>query len=231
MRRAAGEGILTIPPQRRGQVEIVRGHAILRGPLDAVGFIPLMPDASDSIPFLVEVKNVSDWIYAWDQRLWELLVKAAEIGQHEPILPLLACPYSDVTAAREASDIGFLRVQYQEQLFTDDQEKVPTDRFRSVVEEFGLTAVQCSEDEPHNQMVDFFSNVPRRRTRAPNGKWAEWFQILSERFHRLSPVILNFDALSGSLDVETRSSVHRAFFHAARGAANWNFQGGWARNT
>ena len=230
MRRAAGDGILTIPQQRRGQVSRVRGNRIERGPLDALGFLPNLPHASSSVPFLVEVKNVSDWIYAWDQRLWELLVKAAEIGQHEPVLPLLACPYSDITAAREASDIGFLRIQYQEQLFTDDPEKIPSDRFSEVVAEFGLVASQWPEDQPHPTMVEFFANVPRRRVRGRQGRWTEWYKLLSERFFRLSPLILDFDALAGPLEPATRSHVHRAFFEAARGVADWNFQGGWARS-
>jgi hypothetical protein len=229
LQAAAGIGQFVIPNQRVGHVPTVLGSHVTKGPLDALALLPDLERWGAPVAMVIEVKNVHEWIYAWDRRLWELLVKAAGLALEHLVFPVLACAHSDITAQRMGIDLGFSRAPYGIQLFTTDTYRVPDDAFSSIAEEFGLLALRHPADEPFTPLVDFFANQPRREARSLIGlpDRRPWCVVAAERFRAVAPVILRFDALAGDIEQPERGNVHRAFETAARDVATWPWKGGW----
>lgn len=221
LRAAAGTAYLFVPPQKVGKIASVRS-ASLPGTLDALAFILNLPDGSSSVPMLVEVKNVHDWIYPWDPRLWELLVKSVVVAEVEPVLPVLVCARTAYLTGAMARDIGFLGCQLSEQVFSN---KIAQDEFDRLVEEFGL-AIRRHEVAPHNQVMSFLQKTIRRDIHIEEGH-RPWYLVQSQRFQQIAPVIKRFAGLAADVPWGARTKMFRAFRRAAESEASWSFDGGW----
>lgn len=225
----AGEGRYLVPPQRVGHVPRVSRYEVLQGPLDGCAVLHDVKAWDQPVAMLLEVKNVHEWIYPWDRRLWELLVKAAGLAANLPVYPVLVCPHSDFTTYRMSEDIGFSRARYQVQLFSTDEKRIPAYEFDEVVQEFGLTAVRHEAEQPQNDLVAFFGTEPRRDIRSVqgNGGRRAWYELAAERFSHLALTILRFDGLAGDVSQPARGRMLRAFSAAAKAEAYWPWGGGW----
>lgn len=227
--RAAGRGGYFVPKQRVGHVPKLLDEEISPGPLDGLAVLHDQASWGTPIPMLLEVKNVHEWIYPWDRRLWELLVKAALVAcRGMKVFPVLVCPHSAFTTYRMGVDIGFSRARYEIQLFTANEEKVPAKEFDQVVTEFGFLAARFPPDQPLPRLVEFFETEPRRDVHTVGVEGHRgWYEIAADRFHVLAPVIARFEGLAADVEQPQRSRMLRAFAAAARSTATWPWGGGW----
>lgn len=228
MRAASGESGMSIPPQRTGHIPSVRNVEVRPGPLDALAYIPDFPHALTSVPLVVEVKNVHEWIYPRDRRLWELLTKAANLVLNGvEVFPVLACVRSAWQTSQMARDLGFLTCDMRVQVFSPDPTKIDPDQFATVREEFGLPIVQT--DEPLSSVVEFMARVPRREVYDPEqGQRLPWYQLQTSRFARLAASVVDFDSLAGDLPPDARTRTLIAFEKRIKSVARWPLVGGWA---
>jgi hypothetical protein len=228
MKAASGENGMSIPPQRTGHVPRVRGKPVRPGPLDVLAYIPEFPDALTTTPMVVEVKNVHDWIYPPDRRLWELLVKSAGLvrdGVH--VFPVLGCVRSAWQTGQMARDVGFLACDMGQQVFTPNPTKVDPEQFDVVRTEFGLPILQT--DGPLDSVIEFMTRVPRREEYdREEGRRVPWYELQTRRFAQLAESVLDFDALTGDLPPDARTRSLIAFEERIKSVATWPLIGGWA---
>ena len=219
---AATPGGLYVPPQAVGRIGEVAGVR-LSAPLDCLAHILELPDLTWSLPLVVEVKNVSAWLYPWAREVWELLVKAAEVAEHSPVMPVLACVKSAWPTAQMAQDVGFLTCQFGKQLFSPD---VPEVDFEAVREEFDL---QISRHEgPLDTVTGFFSKVIRRSPPpSPPLEEIPFYKRQAERFQVLAPIVLRFKGLAEALSGSDRRRVYDAFRAAVADTVTWPRVKGW----
>lgn len=178
------------------------------------------------VPLVVEVKNINRWVYPWTKELWELLVKAAHLATHFPVVPLLVCTRYAYPTRSMAMDIGFFCAATVNQLFSPS---IPEPDFQDVVKEFGLTIIQ------HDGPLDFINTFLTRTLRQspplspPYTEDIQWYKRQAQRFTTIAPVILAYRNLAENLKEDTRSRMFGAFrtaAHAAR-ARQWPAVRGW----
>jgi hypothetical protein len=223
---AAGEAGLYVPTQAVGSISVVNDCGIERGPLDAWAHILTLPEVTTAASLVVEVKNVHRWIYPWMPELWELLVKAAELADCTPVLPLLVCVRSSYQTTEMAKDIGFFACQLRDQIFSPT---IEPDEFAAVIDDFGLAARQLPV-EPFEPVTSLLTKVLRMSPplSPPYEQHdLEWHTRQVERFSVIAPIVLAHSALAGTLDDATRRRVFRSFSAAARSAFTWPDVKGW----
>lgn len=217
---------LYVPPQSIGKIKEVNGVQVLPGPLDNLAYILDLPSFTSALPLVVEVKNINDWIYPWTKELWELLVKAAHLATHIPVVPLLVCMRYAYTTRSMAMDIGFFCTPTRNQLFSPS---IPEPDFQDVVSEFGLTIVQ--HQGPLGSIKYFLTNILRQSPplSPPYNEDIQWYKRQAHRFQIIAPVILAYQNLASNLKGDARSRTFKAFTtaaHAAR-ARQWPVVRGW----
>lgn len=223
LRYAASEAGLWVPPQKPGFIDSIGDTTIQPGPLDCHAHILELPDLGSRVSLAVEVKNINSWIYPWAQELWELLVKAAQVAQSTPVLPVLVCMRSTHLTHQMAKDIGFFTAQTHDQLFNP---KIPEDEFASVVDDFGLTIARHSGPLP--ALVNFLPRTLRANPPpSPPEEDIPWYQRQADRFQLLAPTIALFSSLATNLPDESRSSTFAAFKAAAFDTIEWPAVRGW----
>lgn len=165
-----------------------------------------------------EVKNIHRWIYPWVRELWEFLVKAADLYQHLPVLPVMVCVRYAYQTQQMAQDIGFLVRGTGEQLFSP---RIPERQFAHVKAEFGLAMLR--HEGPREEIVDFGRFIRRTPFRGPE----PWYRRQIQRFRVMVPIILAHDALAGALPEDDRSRVYASFKTQALALPSIQFTQGW----
>lgn len=228
MQAAASKAGLYVPEQPLGDIDTV-GPLTLRerGPLDAYAYI-LDLDATPpqvEVPLVVEVKNVHEWLYPWDRRVWMLLTKAAELAVQGPVVPLLACPSAAWITLLMAKDVGFFVGTFGRQLFSPTL--IDKEEFGLVVDEFGLVIDQ--DEGPQEGLGSVLKKLLRSNPPPPppDDEDVPFYRRQASRFTVMAPHIADFDSLAGNLDDDARREVYSAFKARVRGAAEWKLGGGW----
>jgi len=221
---SASEAGLYIPPQSIGRIKEVNGVQVLPGPLDNLAYILELPSFTSALPLVVEVKNINRWVYPWTKELWELLVKAAHLATHFPVIPLLVCMRTPYPTSRMAKDIGFLFAPTWKQLFNPS---IPEDEFQEVVNDFGLVIVK---HHGSLESIEYFLTRTLRQSPPPSPPYNEdiqWYKRQAQRFTTIAPVILAYRNLANNLKEDTRSRMFSAFKTAAHAARQWPAVRGW----
>ncbi len=197
---------------------------MLPGPLDCLAHIFELPALTSEVPLVVEVKNINHWIYPWTKELWELLVKAAYLATHIPVVPLLVCMRSAYPILNMAKDIGFFYAQTGKQLFNPS---IPEPDFQDVVNEFGLTIVQ--HQGPLDSIKNFLTNTLRLSPplSPPYNEDIQWYKRQAQRFQIIAPVILAYRNLANTLKDDARTNMFNGFKTAAHAARQWPAVRGW----
>jgi hypothetical protein len=223
--RAAADVGLFVPKQTTGGVGEIKGVEVPTGPLDAFAHVLDLETVSDAGVVAVEVKNVNVWIYPMAVELWGLLVKAAELSKHFPVVPVLVCVRYAYQAQQMASDLGFFLAAMREQVFSPG---IDAAEFSAVVEDFGLLAIQ--HEGPLEPVTSFFTGTLRRSPplSQPRDEEIEWFFRQADRFARIAPIIEAHNALAAELDSQTRRRVFTSFAAKAVAASSWPLARGWS---
>ena len=190
---------------------------LTRGPLDVLAHILAVPEIRSDAALVIEVKNIHSWIYPWTSELWELLTKAAELAYQTPVVPLLVCVRAGFPTNQMAKDVGFFGCYLGRQLF---HPSIPTDRFDSIVGEFGLAIAQ--HEGPSDSVVRFLESTMRHTPPGspPFDEQIPWYQRQAQRFATLAPVVLRHQALAGdSLTGPARRALLASFRAEAAEAA------------
>jgi len=221
---ASSKAGLYVPPQKLGEIDQVKGVKIPLGPLDCLAFILELPDLGFDVTLVVEVKNINDWIYPWTKELWELLVKAAHLATHIPVVPLLVCMRAVPIILNMAEDIGFFYAQAREQLFSTS---ILADDFQEVVNDFGLTIIQ--HEGPLDSIKDFLTKTLRLSPpwSPPYNEDIQWYKRQAHRFQIIAPVILAYRNLANTLRDDARTNMFNGFKTAAHAACQWPAVRGW----
>jgi hypothetical protein len=221
---AASEAGLWVPPQNVGAIHEVNGVPIRRGPLDVLAHILAVPQPTADAALVIEVKNIHSWVYPWTTELWELLVKASELGEATPVVPVLVCVRSAYQTNQMAKDIGFLGCYLGQQLFSLG---IDATEFSAMVEEFGLVISQ--REGPVDPVIVFLTKTLRRSPPwSPPPEDIPFYRRQVERFRTLAPVIRKYEALAdGSVTGKARRTVFGAFRAEARARMPWPRVGGW----
>jgi len=224
LKDAASEAGLYVPPQVTGRIDKVKEAQVIPGPLDCLAHIFELPALVSEVPLVVEVKNINRWVYPWTKELWELLVKAAHLATHIPVVPLLVCMRIPYPTSQMAKDIGFFYAQTSKQLFNPS---IPEHDFQDVVNEFGLVIVQ--HQGPLDSIKNFLTNTLRRSPplSPPYNEDIQWYKRQAHRFQTIAPVILAYRNLANALKDETRTNMFNAFRTAAHAARQWPALRGW----
>lgn len=224
LKATASEAGLYVPPQVPGSINEVNGFQVPRGPLDSFAHILELPSLGSEVTLVVEVKNINHWIYPWSKQLWELLVKAAHVATHIPVLPVMVCMRSAYPTFNMAKDIGFFIAQTWSQLFSPS---IPEHEFQEVVNEFGLTIIQ------HQGPLDSINNFlakPLRQSPPPTppaGENIPWYKRQTRRFQTIAPVILAYQNLADTITDAGRRNMFNGFKAAALTALQWPPVRGW----
>jgi hypothetical protein len=222
-RAAASDAGLWVPPQAVGEINEVRGVPLQRGSLDALAHILDLTNVASHASLVIEVKNIHRWIYPQAPELWELLVKAAELAINTPVLPVLACVRSAWQTGQLAKDIGFFTCQFRTQLFSPS---INEQDFNDFVDEFGLDIIR--HDGPLESVMSFLTKTLRLSPPpTPPEQDIPWYQRQVERFQAIAQVVLDHEALAGTLTADGRRSVFASFRASARDATDWPAVGGW----
>lgn len=223
---AASRAGLYVPPQPLGGIDEINGVSLgERGPLDAFAHILNLDSAPIAeVPLVVEVKNVHDWLYPWDRRVWMLLVKAAFLARTTPVVPLLACATSAWQTLQMAKDVGFFVASFGTQLFSPTL--IDPEEFEFVRDEFGLNVRQ--DEDAQDPVVSVLSKLLRASPPPPppEGEDTPFYRRQASRFAEVAPHILDFEVLAKPLD-EHRPETFRAFRARLRDVASWPLGGGW----
>jgi hypothetical protein len=221
---SASNAGLWVPPQAPGNIDYIKGVQVPRGPLDCFAHILELPDLGSEVTLVVEVKNINHWIYPWTKELWELLVKAAHLATHTPVLPVLVCMRYTYLTINMAKEIGFFTIETQNQLFNVS---IPAQEFREVADEFGLTIVQ--HQGPLDSIEDFLTKILRRSPppSPPENEDIEWYKRQTYRFQTIAPVILAYQNLANTLSEDARRNMFKGFRAAVRTALRWPAVRGW----
>jgi hypothetical protein len=227
---SASNAGLYVPPQVTGRISQVKGVKVIPGPLDCFAYILELPEVRSEVTLVVEVKNINDWIYPWTKELWELLVKAAHLATHIPVVPLLVCMRSAPFLRYMALDIGFLYAQTREQIFSpsipDLVYSIPEADFQEVVNEFGLTIIQ--HEGPLDSIRELLPKLLRQSPPlSPPPEEILSYKRQAYRFQTLAPVILAYRNLANKLPEDTRRNVFSGFKTAAHAALKWPALRGW----
>jgi len=226
LNHSAPQAGLYVPPQSIGKIKEVNGVQVLPGPLDNLAYILELPSFTSALPLVVEVKNINRWIYPWTKELWELLVKAADLATHFPIVPLLVCMRYAYPTRSMAMDIGFFCAPFVNQLFNPS---IPESDFQDIFDEFGLTIIQ------HNGPLDSINAFLTKTLRLspplspPYDEDIQWYKRQAQRFTTIAPVILAYRNLANNLKEDARSRMFSAFTTAAHAARQrqWPAVRGW----
>lgn len=227
LKASASDAGLYVPPQTLGELREVGGAVIAPGPLDAYALL-LDLDASPMTAnefMVIEVKNVSTWIYPWAPELWEMLIKAAYLAaQDVAVLPVLACVRAAWPTYQLAKDIGFFTCEFQSQTFSL---RIPELDFDEVRHEFGLPIIRT--DGPVESVLTFL----RRTLRAsppptpPADEVTPWYRRQIERFSSVAPIILRHADLGKVTGTNVRRRAFGAFAAEIREAVDWPILGGY----
>lgn len=221
---SAPEAGLYVPPQSIGEIKEINGVQVLPGPLDNLAYILELPSFTSALPLVVEVKNINDWIYPWTKELWELLIKAAHVATHIPVVPLLVCMRYAYTTRSMAMDIGFFCAPTGNQLFNPS---IPESEFQDIVNEFGLTIIQ--HNGPLDSINAFLTKTLRQSPplSPPYNEDIQWYKRQAHRFQIIAPIILAYQNLASNLKEDARSRIFKAFTTAAHAARQWPAVRGW----
>ena len=225
LRDAASPAGLFVPDQQTGRITGIKGHSITPGPLDAIAYILDVPDLEGpAVPMLIEVKNITNWIYPNTSELWELLVKAADVATSHTVLPLLVCTNVGYPTFNMAKDIGFFVTYTGKQLFSPNIDQT---EFQSLVDEFDLAIMQ--HEGPYPTITGFLAKTLRRSPppSPPFDEVVPWYTRQVARFQAIAPTILRFAQLAAELDGPTRTNTFTAFKAAVADAATWELVRGW----
>lgn len=224
LKDSASEAGLYVPPQVTGRIDKIKGIQVLPGPLDNLAHILELPALDSEVPLIVEVKNINRWIYPWTKELWELLVKAARLATHIPVVPLLVCMRSAHTTLNMAKDIGFFYAQTWKQLFNPS---ILEPDFQDVVNEFGLTIVQ--DQGPLDSIKYFLTKTLRLSPpqSPPYNEDIQWYKRQAHRFQTIAPVIRRYESLSDTVREEARRNMFNGFKTAAHAVFQWPAVRGW----
>jgi len=221
---SASKAGLYVPTQVPGRIDKIKSFQVQRGPLDLFAHILELPEVRSDVTLVVEVKNINDWIYPWTKELWELLVKAAHLATHIPVVPLLVCMRTVPIILNMAEDIGFFYAQTREQLFSPS---ILADDFQEVVNDFELTIIQ--HEGPLDSIKNFLTKTLRLSPpwSPPYNEDIQWYKRQAHRFQVIAPVILAYRNLANNLKGDTRTKMFSAFTTAAHAARQWPAVRGW----
>lgn len=226
LHEAASRAGLWVPEQTVGRITDVLGTPIPEGrTLDVLGHILDLSNPSSGAPLVIEVKNISDWVYPWSKPLWELLVKAAGVALHQPVLPVLVCPHAASITYNLAKDTGFFIIQTRKQLFSP---AIKETEFSEVIDEFDL-AIERHEG-PRQQVTAFLTRTmrdPPPQPAAPPPEDIPWYLRAVHRFSRIAPAILAYESLAGTLEDDQRPQVFRGYKARASTLRDWYYLGGY----
>ncbi len=94
---------------RNGETTTIRGHEISGGPVDNAAIFHVEGSPLEFL-LVIEVKSLRPWMYPRDDKLYQLLFKAAALSARHPdlaIVPLLVCRKAHFTTFLMARDLGF----------------------------------------------------------------------------------------------------------------------------
>lgn len=227
LKAAHSEAGLYVPLQVPGAIDQVKGVQVLPGPLDNLAYISdilELPSFTSALPLVVEVKNINRWVYPWAKELWELLVKAAQLATHFPVIPLLVCMRYAYTTRSMAMDIGFFCAPTVNQLFSPS---IPESDFQDIVNEFGLTIIR--HNGPLDSINAFLTKTLRKSPplSPPYNEDIQWYKRQAQRFTTMAPVILAYRKLANNLKKDARSNMFKGFTTAAHAARQWPAVRGW----
>lgn len=214
MRRQAGLSLMVPRGVRFGRVTAMVGRPItVGGSLDGLGYWPTDPtNPVRQIPFAVEVKNLRDSVYPWDNELWDLLAKVAAFPE---VVPVLVARRIHPISYRMFRDIGAIGTNLDRQVFSDS---IDEDEFRRVCSGLSFhnaARVNAATIEPG--LEKFFAETGPRIVERSLARWAVAAPIAArvERLRRTD------------LPGHERRDLWRQF--GAETMAAGLYTGGWAR--
>ena len=220
---SASKAGLYVPIQVPGRIDQIKSFQVPGGPLDLFAHILELPEVRSDVTLVAEVKNINAWIYPSTKELWELLVKAAHLAAHIPVVPLLVCMRAVPIILNMAKDIGFFYAQTWEQLFSPS---LPADDFQEVVNDFGLTIIQ--HEGPLDSIKDLLPKLLRQSPPpSPPPEDILWYKRQAYRFQVIAPVILAYHNLANKLGYDARRNMFNGFKTAAHAALKWPALRGW----
>jgi hypothetical protein len=211
-------------PQAVGEIAQVDGFDLSGTPLDCIAHALDTRSIERAAIALVEVKNVHEWIYPDSRELWQLLVAAAPVVAHHPVVPVLVCVRHAYQVLRMAMDLGFFVCALRDQVFSP---AITAAEFDAVAEEFGL--LMRRHEGPHEHIESFLTGKFRRSpplSRPPEN--IEWFRRQAQRFSAIAPIVRAHSALADALAPTSRRAIFKSFATTAVAATSWPLQRGWS---
>lgn len=143
LRSLTGRALWLPSTFRRGNVREVMGRPIAGGPLDAAGFWATDRDdpTKPFVPFVVEVKNLRDSLYPWDNEVWDLLAKASAFPD---VVPVLVARRLHQMTFNMFKDLGALGTLLGNQVFST---AIDAEDFRRVTTGLSLHNAERSDAE------------------------------------------------------------------------------------
>lgn len=167
-------GFRLVNPVAGAAAEIL-GVAVRRGPLDnAVLYNPIGAAKPYVIP--VEVKSLRPWIYPRDEKLYQLLYKAAMLADDLPdvhVLPVLVCRKAHFTLFRMARELGFHVVDTMLVQWLPQLEAVKEHHVIQVREGLGYVDIHIWDGTANKYLVKQFATVIPREAERITKRWSQ----------------------------------------------------------
>jgi len=158
-----------------GATNRILGVAVRRGPLDnAVVYNPI--GAAKPYVMPVEVKSLRPWMYPRDEKLYQLLYKAAMLSNDLPgaeVLPILVCRKAHYTLFLMARELGFHVVSTYLVQWLPKLEAVQEEHVIEVREGLGYADIHIWDGNPNKAIVKQFADVIPQHAERIAKRWSQ----------------------------------------------------------